>query len=137
ALRNTRTGSYQFSANATQILKRGTDNGLGAGFFNNAGYHFDPRWKASVNTSWNYKDYGATLTADYTHHWYNDGYTVQGWGENPKTEVGAQLRYNGFWNSAISIGSSNVLNVRPSPNGRETLGFGPGVAPTAALGRLI
>ncbi len=137
ALRNTRLGSFQFSGTATQIFKRGTDSGLGGGFFNNAGYYYDPRWRGTVNTSWNYKDYGASLNADYIHHWYDDNYTAQGWGENPRTVVGAQLRYGGFWNSTISIGASNVFNARPWEHGRETVGFSPNIGGNAALGRFL
>jgi hypothetical protein len=37
SLRNTRLGSFAFNATATQIIKRGTDSGLGGGFYNNAG----------------------------------------------------------------------------------------------------
>ncbi len=137
ALRNTRVGDFQFAGNATQIIKRGTDNGLGRGFFDNAGYYFDPRWKASVSTSWNYKDIGASVNADYTHHWYNDAYTLAGWGVNPQTIVGAQLRYGGFWRSNITIGASNLFNQRPAPHGRDTVGFSPNISGPATLGRLL
>jgi iron complex outermembrane receptor protein len=136
-LRNTRTGTYTVSGMATQILKRGSDSGLGGGFFNNAGYYFDPRWKGSLSTGWSYKEYGASLTADYTHHWYNDGYTTQGWGENPLTILAAQLRYSGFWGSTITLGASNLLNTRPPINGRETTGFMPNISGPATLGRFI
>lgn len=136
-VRNTRTGAYSVSAMATQILKRGSDSGLGAGFFNNAGYNYDPRWKGNVTTAWNYKDYGASLTADYTHHWFNDGYTVAGWGENPLTVMSAQLRYSGFMKSTFSLGASNLLNVRPPANGRETTGFAPSTSGPTTLGRFI
>lgn len=137
ALRNTRVGNFQFAGTATQIFKRGTDSGLGAGFFNNAGYYFDPRWKATASTAWDYKDYGASLNADYIHHWFNDGYTVTGWGENPMTIVGAQIRYSGFWKSTVSIGASNLFDNRPSPNGRETTGISPNISGPATLGRFL
>ncbi len=137
ALRNTRAGSFNFSGTATQIYKRGTDSGLGGGFFNNAGYNYDPEWKATATTAWSYKEYGASLTGDYTHQWFNDGYTVAGWGENPVIVVGGQVRYSGFWGSTITVGASNLLNKRPSPNGRETTGFAPGVAGPTTLGRFV
>jgi outer membrane receptor protein involved in Fe transport len=137
SLRNTRLGSFAFNATATQIIKRGTDSGLGGGFYNNAGYYFDPRWKGSFSTAWNYKQYGASLTADYTHHWFNDGYTVTGWGENPLTILGAQLRYAGFFGTNLQVGCSNLLNTRPPVNGREVLGMSTVVSPTATLGRFV
>ena len=137
ALRNTRVGSFQFSGTATQIIKRGSDSGLGGGFFNNAGYYFDPRWKANLNTSWNHKQYGASLTADYTHHFFNDGYTADGWGENSNTILGGQLRYSGLWNSVVTLGCSNLLNARPYTNGRETTGFSPNISGPGTLGRFV
>ena len=137
AVRNTRTGSYTFSAAATQIIKVGTDSGLGSGFFNNAGYYYNPRWKAQASTAWNYKDYGASVTVDHIGHWYNDGYTVQGWGENPFNIVGLQLRYAGFWGTNLSIGASNLLNQRPPPNGRQSIGFDPNAYGAGVLGRFI
>ena len=137
ALRNTRTGSYTFNASATQIIKVGTDSGLGGGFFNNAGYYYNPRWKTQVGTAWSYKDYGASVTVDRTSHWYNDGYTAQGWGENPFTIVGLQLRYAGFWGTNISLGAANLLNNRPPPNGRQSIGFDPNAYGAGVLGRFL
>lgn len=137
SLRNTRYGDFRFNAEATQIFKAGTDSGLGAGFFDNTGYYFNPRWKASAGTSWNYKQYGASLTGDYTHHYYNDNYTVQGWGENPYTIFGGNVRYSGWWNSTITLGASNLLNNRPPTNGRETVGFDPNAYGAGALGRFM
>ncbi len=137
SLRNTRTGSYTFTAATTQIIKVGTDSGLGGGFFNNAGYYYNPRWKAQVSTSWNYKDYGASVTVDRTGHWYNDGYTVQGWGENPFTIVGMQVRYAGFWGSTLSVGVANLLNNRPPANGRQSIGFDPNAYGAGVLGRFV
>ncbi|MCX6955765.1 MAG: hypothetical protein NTV51_26775, partial [Verrucomicrobia bacterium] len=137
ALRNTRAGDFRFGADVTQIIKAGTDNGLGAGFFDNTGYYFNPRWKATASTSWSYKDYGASITGDYTHHYYNDNYTAQGWGENPYTLFSTSVRYSGLWNSTISIGANNVLNNRPPANGRETTGFDPNAYGAGALGRFL
>ena len=137
ALRNTRTGNYTFNAVATQILKVGTDSGLGGGFFNNAGYYYNPRWKTQVGTSWSYKDYGASVNVDHIGHWYNDGYTAQGWGENPFTIVSLQLRYAGFWGSTISFGAANLLNNRPPPNGRQSIGFDPNAYGAGVLGRFL
>lgn len=137
ALRNTRFGSFQFSGTATQVIKIGTDSGLGSGFFNNAGYYYDPRWKGTATTAWSLRDYGASLTADYVHSWFNDAFTATGWGENPSAIFGAQLRYSGFWKSTISLGASNLLNRRPSPNGRDTTGFNAGISGPSTLGRFL
>lgn len=135
SLRNTRYGDFRFNADATQILKTGSDSGLGGGFFDNVGYYYSPEWKASAGASWNYKQFGASLTGDYTHHYYNDAYTVQGWGENPFTLYGGSVRYNGFWNSTITLGVSNLFNNRPPANGRETTGFDPNAYGAGVLGR--
>ncbi len=137
ALRNTRTGNYTFNAVATQIIKVGTDSGLGGGFLNRAGYYYNPRWKTQASTTWSYKDYGASVTVDRIGQWYNDGYTAQGWGENPFTIVGLQLRYAGFWGSTISVGASNLLNNRPPPNGRQSTGFDPNAYGAGVLARFI
>jgi hypothetical protein len=138
SLRNTRLGNFTFSGDATQIIKVGSDSGLGGGFFNNAGYYYNPRWKGQAGTSWGYKNFGASLTADYTHHWYNDAYTVAGWGENAFTVLGGSLRYSGFWNSTITLGASNLLNNQPPPNGRaSSAGYDQNIYGAGALGRLV
>ena len=137
-LRNTRYGSFRFSGAATEIIKVGTDSGLGSGFFNNVGFNYNPRWKAQAGTAWDYKDYGATLTADWTGHWFNDGYTTAGWGENPYTIFGGSLRYRGFWHSTIILSSTNLLNNQPPPNGRaSSAGYDQGLYGAGALGRFI
>lgn len=136
-LRNTRVGSFNFQADATQIAKTGSDSGLGSGFFDNTGYYYNPRWKASAGTGWRYKDYGANISADYTHHYYNDNYTTQGWGENPYTLVAASVSYAGFWGTTVTVGANNVFNNRPPLNGRETVGFDPNAYGAGALGRFL
>lgn len=137
AMRNTRWGNFTFAADATQIKKTGTDSGLGGGFFDNTGYLFNPRWKANAGTAWRYKDIGANLNVDYTHHYYNDGYTAQGWGENPFTVVHASVIIARWFNSSITIGANNVLNKRPPPNGRESVGFDPNSYGPGVLGRFL
>ena len=135
-MRNTRYGNFSFAGDATQIIKTGSDSGLGGGFFNNVARYYNPRWKASASTAWNYKDYGASVSADWTGHWFNDGYTAAGWGENPFTVIGAQLRYAGLWNTRITLGASNILNVAPPPNGRaSSAGYDQGLYGAGALGR--
>jgi iron complex outermembrane recepter protein len=138
ALRNTPWGQFNFSGDATQIIKTGSDAGLGGGFFDNVAHYYNPRWKASAGTGWSYKDYGASLTADWTSHWFNDGYTAAGWGENPFTIISAQVSYKGFWNSTITMGATNLLNNQPPPNGRaSSAGYDQGIYGPAALGRFL
>lgn len=137
ALRNTRTGNYSFAADATQIKKVGSDSGLGGGFFNNTGLYYNPRWKANAGVGWRYKHMGANLNADWTHHYFNDAYTVTGWGENPFTLIHGSVRYNGWWNTEIQIGANNMFNKRPPLNGRETTGYDPNAYGPAVLGRQI
>ena len=136
ALRNTAFGQFTFSGDATQILKTGSDSGLGGGFFNNVARYYNPRWKASAGTAWEYKDYGASINADWTSHWFNDGYTAAGWGENPYTIISSQVHYKGFWNTTISLGVNNVMNNTPPPNGRSTTNFDANIYGGGALGRL-
>jgi iron complex outermembrane receptor protein len=137
-LRNTRLGTFKFQAAATQIIKVGTDSGLGGGFFNNAGYNYNPRWKAQVSTDWEYKDYGASLTGDWTSRWFNDGYTTVGWGENPYTILTGTVRYSGFWGTTISFACTNLLNNQPPPNGRaSSAGYDQGIYGAGALGRFL
>ena len=137
-LRNTRYGDFSFGGDATQIIKTGSDSGLGGGFFANQGRYYNPRWKASAGTSWNYKDYGASVTGDWIGSWFNDGYTAAGWGENPTTVMSAQIQYRGFWHSIVSIGGSNILNNQPAPNGRaSTAGYDQNIYGPNALGRFL
>ncbi len=138
ALRNTRYGDFQFNGAATEITKTGSDSGLGGGFFNNNGHYYNPRWKATVTTAWDYKDFGATISTDWTGRWFNDGYTVAGWGENPYAIFGGSLRYRGFWNSTISVGASNLFNSLPAPNGRAgSAGYDQNIYGPNALGRFL
>lgn len=138
ALRNTRWGEFTFTGDATQIIKTGTDSGLGGGFFNNVGRYYSPRWKATAGTAWSYKDYGASVVADWTGSWFNDGYTTAGWGENPFTLITAQVQYRGFWNTTITVGASNILNNQPPPNGRaSSAGYDQNIYGPDALGRFL
>ena len=138
ALRNTRFGQFTFSGDATQIIKTGSDSGLGGGFFGNQGRYYNPRWKASAGTAWSYKDYGASINADWTGHWFNDGYTAAGWGENPYTIFNGQIQYRGFWHSTITVGASNLFNSTPPPNGRaSSAGYDQGIYGPNALGRFL
>lgn len=135
-MRNTQVGDFNFSADATRILERGSDSGLGGGFFDNVGLLFDPKWRATSSVSWRYKDYGAAVSCDYIGKFFNDGYTVAGWGENPFALIHANVSYRGFWGSTISLGANNLFNNRAPENGRETTGISP-YHPTGVLGRFL
>jgi iron complex outermembrane recepter protein len=135
-LRNTEVGEFNFSADATHVLERGSDSGLGGGYVDNVGLLFDPSWKGTTSIGWKYKDYGAAVSADYIGKFHNDGYTVDGWGENPYTLIHANLTYRGFWGSTVTIGANNLMNNRSPANGRETAGISP-YQPTGALGRFL
>lgn len=137
ALKNTRSGTYTFAADATNIQEAGSDSGLGGGYFNNTGLYYNPTWKANAGTGWRYKNIGANVNVDWTGKYFNDAYTATGWGENPYTLVSASVVYAGFWNSTITLGANNLLNNRPPPNGRETTGFDPNAYGPGALGRFL
>lgn len=137
ALKNTPTGNYSFAADATQIKKAGSDSGLGSGFFDNTGYYYNPRWKANAGVAWRHKQLGANVNADWTGHYFNDAYTVTGWGENPFTVISTSVLYTGFWNSTITVGASNLFNNRPPANGRETTGFDPNAYGPGVRGRYL
>lgn len=131
-------GEFAFKADATGIQKTGSDSGLGGGFFNNNGHYYNPRWKASGDLAWDYKDFGATVSGDWTGRWFNDGYTAAGWGENPVTVINAQLRYRGFWHSKVSIGATNLFNLYPPPNGRaSSAGWDQNIYGNLAQGRFL
>jgi iron complex outermembrane receptor protein len=137
ALKNTRSGTYTFAADATNIQEAGSDSGLGGGYFNNTGLYYNPTWKANAGTGWRYKNIGANVNVDWTGKYFNDNYTATGWGENPYTLVSTSIVYGGFWNSTITIGANNVLNNRPPANGRETTGFDPNAYGPGVLGRFL
>jgi len=137
ALKNTPTGNYSFAADATQIKKAGSDSGLGSGFFDNTGLYYNPRWKANAGIAWRHKQLGANVNADWTGHYFNDAYTVAGWGENPFTVISTSVLYTGFWNSTITVGASNLFNNRPPANGRETTGFDPNAYGPGVRGRYL
>jgi iron complex outermembrane receptor protein len=135
-LRTSEIGEFNFSTDITDILERGSDSGLGGGYFDNVGLLFDPKWKGTAGISWKRKDYGAALSADYIGKFFNDGYTVAGWGENPFTLIHANVSYRGFYGSTITVGANNLFNTRSPVNGRETTGISP-YHPTGALGRFL
>lgn len=135
-LRNTEAGDFTFSADATRILERSSDSGLGGGRFDNVGLLFDPKWRANASIGWRRKAWGAGVVCDYVGKFFNDGYTATGWGENPFAVVHTSVSYRGLWGSTVTVGANNVMNNRSPENGRETTGISP-FHPTGALGRFL
>lgn len=137
SLRNTRLGSFTFNADATQILKRGSDAGQGAGFFDNTGLYFDVEWRYNYGVSWRYKDFGAAVSADVIGKFFNDRQstaTFDGWGENVYPVVSPSVTYRGFKRTTVTVGATNVFDNRPPPNGFLTLGFDDRAYSAGALG---
>lgn len=136
-LRNTQVGDFTFGVEATRLMEIGSDSGLGGGYFNNTGLWNNPKWRGTANVGWRYKDYGANLAADYIGKYYNDAYTVAGWGENPYTLLHASVNYSGFWGTTITLGANNVLDNLPPENGRDTGGFDANTYGAGAMGRFV
>lgn len=133
-LRNTRTGSYSFSAEATQILKKGSDPGTGSGFFNNTGLAFDVEWRYNYSVGWSYKNWSARTAVDVIGKYFNDNWTAAGWGENVLAIVNPSVSYRGFKKTTLTLGITNVFNKQPPPNGFRQLGFDDRVYGSGALG---
>lgn len=140
SLRTTRLGSFTFTADATQIIKRGSDAGQGAGFFDNTGLYFDVEWRYNYGISWRRNNWAASVSADVIGKFFNDRQataTFPGWGENVYTVITPSLTYRGFKRTTITIGSGNVLDKRPPPNGFLVLGFDDRAYGAGALGRTV
>lgn len=136
-LRNTRYGDFNFAAEATRLLEIGSDSGLGGGYFDNIGLWNNPKWRGQASVGWRYKDYGASVNADYIGKYFNDAYTATGWGENPYVLTSVSFSYRGFMGSTITVGANNVLDNLPPINGRDTGGFDQSTYGAGALGRFV
>jgi iron complex outermembrane receptor protein len=136
-LRNTQFGDFNFGVEVTRTIEIGSDSGLGGGYFNNIGLYNNPKWRGQASVGWRYKDWGAGVNADYIGKYWNDGYTVQGWGENPYTLFSAAVSYRGLWGTTVTVGANNVLDNLPPENGRDTSGFDPNTYGAGALGRFV
>ena len=123
ALRTERYGSFGISADATQLVKRGSDSGLGAGFSNVTGRYNAPIWRGNYGLNWRYKNFTTSATADVVGKFYNTGFTAGRWGENVFTVVNTSVTYRGFKGYNLSLGANNALNHRPPQNGYTTYGF--------------
>jgi outer membrane receptor protein involved in Fe transport len=133
-LRNTRVGSFTFDALVSQVIKKGSDAGTGAGFFNNTGLAFDVEWRYNYSLSWSYKNVSARVTADVVGKYFNDNWTAAGWGENVFTIVSPSVSYRGFKKTSITVGVTNVFDSRPPAMGHRALGFDDRVYGAGALG---
>ena len=133
-LRNTRLGSFTFDALATQVIKKGSDAGTGAGFFDNTGLAFDVEWRYNYSVGWSRKNWSARVAADVVGKYFNDNWTAAGWGENAFTLVNPSVSYRGFKKTSITLGVTNVFNSRPPAMGHRTLGFDDRVYGAGALG---
>ncbi len=133
-LRNTRLGSFTFDASASQVIKKGSDAGTGAGFFNNTGLAFDVEWRYNYSLGWSYKNFSARVVADVVGKYFNDNWTAAGWGENAFTIVSPSVTYRGFRRTTLTLGVTNVFDHRPNPMGHRALGFDDRVYGANALG---
>ncbi|MDB6094738.1 MAG: hypothetical protein JWM32_2300 [Verrucomicrobia bacterium] len=136
-LRNTSFGTFNTEIDMTRITAIGTDSGLGGGYFDNIGLYNNPKWRGNGSVSWRYKDWSAAVAVDWIGAYFNDGYTVDGWGENPYTLVNPSITYRGFWNMAITLGANNVFDTRPPANGRETSLMDQNTYGAGALGQFL
>eukprot|EP01012_Entosiphon_sulcatum_P041792 TRINITY_DN55688_c0_g1_i1.p1 TRINITY_DN55688_c0_g1~~TRINITY_DN55688_c0_g1_i1.p1 ORF type:complete len:918 (-),score=143.31 TRINITY_DN55688_c0_g1_i1:2-2710(-) len=133
-LRNTRIGTLTFNADATQVLKKGSDAGTGSGFFDNTGLAFDVEWRYNYGLGWSYKKWSARVSADVIGKYYNDNWTAIGWGENVFAMINPSVSYRGFKKMTITLGATNVLDSRPPANGFRALGFDDRIYGAGALG---
>ena len=121
--RTERAGTFGFNADVTQLLKRGTDSGLGGGFSNTTGRYNAPVWRSNLGANWRYKNFTTSVTADVIGKFYNNGFSAGRWGENVFTIVNTSISYRGFKGYTLSLGANNALNHRPPQNGYTTFGF--------------
>ena len=133
-IRNTRTGNYTFTADVQQVIKKGSDAGTGAGFYDNTGLAFDIRWRYNYSIGWSYKNWSARTAVDVVGKFFNDNWTTAGWGENVFTLVNPSVSYRGFKHTTVTLGATNVFDTRPPPNGFRNLGFDDRIYGAGALG---
>ncbi len=142
-LRDTRVGRFQFTANATRTLSLRTNSGvrdasgnLPADFENLSRYNF-PKWNGTLGGAWAYKDYFAAVRLNYIGAYFNDGYTLAGWGEKAVATVNTSFTYSGLWDTRISVGVNNVFDREPPFNGYETSSYDQSTYGALGLGRFV
>lgn len=142
-LRNTQIGNLRFVFNATRTMSIKSNSGIltAAGAppadFENIGLYNNPKWMGTASATWAYQDYGASVFVRHIGKYFNDAYTVAGWGENPVNIVNATVSYGGFWDTRVTLGMNNVFDAEPPRNGYETTGFDQNTYGGIALGRFV
>ena len=139
-LKKTRTGDWGFGIQATRITYYGQNSGLATTPTNYVGRWNQPRWTANAQTTWRYRDFGASLAALYKGPYLNDLSTyavVSSWGENPIAKLNATVSYSGFRGYRVTLSCDNVLDQQPPPNGRETSSFDQSTYYQWAMGRFV
>ncbi len=136
-LRNTRVGDFNFGVDVTRVLEIGSDSGLGGGYFNNIGLWNNPKWRGNAAVGWRYKDFSASVNADYIGKYFNDAFVAGGWPQGSFTLFSAGVSYRGFMGSTITLGANNVFDKTPPFNGYDTSSFDPNTYGAAALGRFV
>jgi iron complex outermembrane receptor protein len=134
----TRWGRLSFNASATQVVKKGTDFGTGAGFVDHTGDHTTPVWRSNLSAGWSREKISATVAANIIGKLYNRRFTSAGWGENSYVIITPTLSYRGFARTTLSLTCGNVFDHRPPENGRANIrGFDFRVSGVGASGRTL
>jgi len=118
SLRTERYGSFNFNGDVTNLLKRGIDRGLGAGFSNATGRYNAPIWRSNLGTNWRYRNFSTSVSADVVGKFYPGP-----WGENVFAVINTSVSYGGFKGYMVSLGANNAFNHRPPQNGFTTYGY--------------
>ena len=134
----TRWGAFNFSADATQVVQKGFDLKTGNGFINQTGQNNTPVWRGNVRTSWQGRQFSATVAANVIGKLYNRKFLASGWGENNYITVTPTLTYRGFARTKLTLSCGNVFDHRPPANGRADFrGFDYRVYGVGASGRTL
>lgn len=133
----TRWGGFNFSADATQVVKKGFDLRTGAGFVNQTGQNITPVWRGKAQVGWRGEKFGATVAANVIGKLYDRMWVAAGWGENNYIIVTPTLTYRGFARTTLTLTCGNVLNNLPPANGRTIRGFDYRLYGVGASGRTL
>jgi outer membrane receptor protein involved in Fe transport len=142
-IRDTRLGRFQFVANATRTLSIKSNSGIVTASgslpadFENIGLYNNPKWNGTFGSSWAYKNYSASARLNYIGSYYNDAYTLAGWGEKAVATVNTSFTYSGFWDTRMTVGVNNVFDREPPFNGYETSSYDQGTYGGIGLGRFV
>jgi outer membrane receptor protein involved in Fe transport len=142
-IRDTRLGRFQFTANATRTLSIKSNSGIRLANgnlpsdFENIGLYNNPKWNGTFGSAWAYKNYSAAARLNYIGSYYNDAYTLAGWGEKAVATVNTSFTYSGFWDTRVTVGVNNVFDREPPFNGYETTSYDQGTYGSIGLGRFV